>query len=325
MTDPETVRATLDGHESVALVVHAHADLDAVGSALGLAAALDAETRVVAPDGVKTRARRLADELAVELRGPDDADLAAADSVVVLDAPASDRIAPVDLAAATGDVVLLDHHERGDLAEAATTAWVETTAGATAALAARVATADGRSLDPDAAVALAAGLFDDTDSLASATGEGFRLFGELLDAAGERAEGLPAILEREQSFGTRVAATKAVVRASGYRADGTLLLTTTVGSDQSAAARTLRAAGADVALVFSEREPGTWVVGRADPEILHLPDDVFEPLLDRFGGDGGGHGEAGVAKLHAAAHDEVREATLAAVETALDGALSELA
>ena len=102
------------------------------------------------------------------------------------------------------------------------------------------------------------------------------------------------------------------------------MLTTTVSNDQSAAAHALRAAGADVAFVFSEREPGTWVVGRGDPGALHLPEDVFDPLVDRFGGDGGGHAGAGVAKVESAALDDVREATLSAVEAALDGTLTEL-
>ena len=169
MTDPGTIRATLDKHGSSVLVVHAHADLDAVGSAVGLAETLDGAASVVAPDGVKTRARRLAEELPVDLRRPDDVSLAAADCVVVLDAPSSDRIAPVDVGEVRGDLVLLDHHERGDLVDAATTAWVDTSAGATAALAARVAAVGGESIDETAAFALAAGLFDDTGSLAGAT------------------------------------------------------------------------------------------------------------------------------------------------------------
>jgi phosphoesterase RecJ-like protein len=322
MSDPSAVRAVLDAHDSVLVAVHAHADIDALGSAIGLGRTLSASTRIVAPDGVRSRAGRLAESLGVTVLDPAAVDVADAACLVVLDAPSTARVAPLPVAEASGDVVVVDHHEPGDLDDLATAACVDTDAGATAALVADVVREVGWPPDPTAAVALAAGLLDATGGLAAAADGEPRLLGDLLSAAGDRAEVLPPVLRRDRSFGSRVAATKAVVRASGYRADRTLVLTTAVSGEQTAAARALRDAGADVALVLSARER-TWVVGRADPDAIHLPDDLFAPLVERHGGDGGGHAGAGVAKLDDDV-ERVRSTALDCLETALGGSLSPL-
>jgi len=319
----QEVAARLDEHSSFLIVVHAHADLDALGSAIGLARLLDGPARVVVPDGIQSRAGRLPDELGVTLHDPSVVAGATEDCLVVVDAPSTDRIDPVSVDHAA-DVVVIDHHEPRDLAEEATATLIDTDTGATAALVARLAAERGDDLDTDAAVALAAGLLDDTGSLAGATAEECQLLGDLLDAAGDRAGILPRVLARDPSFSKRVAATKAVVRATGYRAGETLVLLTTVSGEQTAAAHALREAGADIALVVSERDSRTWVVGRADPEAVHLPSELFTPLMDEYGGDGGGHAGAGLAKLTTEATDGVRSKTLALLDDALDGSLSEL-
>ncbi|MFB6103198.1 MAG: bifunctional oligoribonuclease/PAP phosphatase NrnA [Haloplanus sp.] len=324
MHDRRSVCSVLDDHTSFSLVVHAHADLDTLGAAIGLGQALDGQSRIIAPDGVQRRARRLPDELGVHLQSPTDDAVSATDCLVVVDAPSADRIAPVSVADSTGDVIVIDHHEPADLAERATAAYIDTEASATAVLVARVLDALNRPLGATAGVSLAAGLLADARSVAEMRAEEVALLADLLAAAGDRLETLPRILRIESSFGERVAAAKAVVRATGYRADRTLVLTTTVSGEQTAAARALRTAGADVALVVSDRDPRTWVVGRADPDVVHLPDDVFTPLIDQYGGDGGGHAGAGVAKLDTGTPEGVRSSALDALEDTLDESLSRL-
>jgi phosphoesterase RecJ-like protein len=315
---------SLDDGDTCLLVPHAQADIDALGSAVGLATVLDCDTRIVVPNGVGTRARRLERELDVDPSGPGEVDLPAADCVVVVDTSSSERVAPLSLEGFVGEVVVVDHHRPGDLLERATATNVDADAGATAALVARTVEASNSTVTPTAALALAAGLIDDTDSLTTATPTEFALLRELLAVAGGRVELLPALLRREPSFGERVATAKAVVRATGYRADDTLVLVTDVGGEQSAAARALRDAGADVALVVSDRGSQVWLVGRAGPDTVHLPADVFDPLVDRFGGQGGGHAEAGVAKFDTGTPSAIRAATLSRLETALGAGLSEL-
>lgn len=314
----------LDDCDMCLLVPHAQTDLDALGSAVGLAAVLDCDTRIVVPNGVGTRARRLERELDVELLEPGEVDVPAADCVVVLDTSSSDRIAPLSLEEFVGELVVIDHHHPGDLLDSATATHVDTESGATAALVAGTIDASNSSVTPNAALALAAGLIDDTGSLTTATPAEFALLRELLAVAGDRVELLPGLLRREPSFGERVATAKAVIRSSGYRADETLVLLTNVSGEQSAAARTLRDAGADIAFVVSDRGSQVWLVGRTEPNTVHLPKRVFDPLVERFGGHGGGHAEAGVAKFDTGTPSEIRAATLSCLETALGERLSEL-
>ncbi|WP_018256298.1 DHH family phosphoesterase [Halomicrobium katesii] len=323
MADHTAVAGTLEGRDSCLLVVHAQADLDAVGAAVGLARTLDSDARIVAPDGLKRRARQLIEGLDETVHSPDGVALGDADCLVALDAPSSDRIEPVWGAVTPEPLVVIDHHEPGDLVEASTVAAVDTTAGATAALVADVIDALDGTADSKARIALAAGLFDDTGGLAGASPEEISRFGDLL-ADNDHVDVLSALLEHERSFGQRVAASKAVVRATGYRADRTLVLTTTISSQQSVAAQALRATGAEIALVFSERDDQCWIVGRAESESINLPEDLFEPLAETFDGDGGGHAGAGVAKLDTTALEAVREETLAQLEATLGTALSAL-
>jgi nanoRNase/pAp phosphatase (c-di-AMP/oligoRNAs hydrolase) len=324
MADCSEVYAVLERHESVLIVTHTHADLDTLGSAIGLAQAFPGAARIVIPDGVQRRAKRLPQTLDIDLTTPEEVNIATTDCVVVVDAPSTDRVAPITIDDRVGEVVVIDHHEPDDLANRATATAIDTDAGATATLVTQLITNSDWVLEPDAGLALAAGLLDDTELLTTATPAEFALLGDLLDAAREQVNALPQILARESSFSERVAATKAVVRATGYRAGRTLVLTTRVGGQQTAAAHTLREAGADIALVISDRSSQTWVVGRAEADQVHLPENVFTPLIEEYGGDGGGHAGAGVAKLDTGTPDEIRTTALDCIEAALGEPLSDL-
>ncbi len=318
----ETASHLLRGTErtdgALLAVVHAHADMDSVGSAVGLTRTLDCPVTVGVPGSVKASARPLlTDDLGVVER--ESIDPGAYDAVVVLDAPSGDRIAPVDVRDAD-TVLVVDHHEPDDLAALADAALVDTEADATAALVTRLLRATGAEPSGDAALALAAGVLDDTGFLSKGGSAAATLVTELLTAAGDRAARVGELFDRTTPFGERVATATAVARADGYRARETLLLLTRTGSDQAAAADALIDAGGDVALVLTGREAETWVVGRISDRAVgevHLPDDVFAPLTDEFGGEGGGHDDAGTAKLPTTAIEDVERACRQAVERAL--------
>jgi nanoRNase/pAp phosphatase (c-di-AMP/oligoRNAs hydrolase) len=324
MSAPVEVLAALDDCDTYLLITHAHADLDTLGSAIGLRDVLDGDVRIVVPDGVGTRAQRLERALDVTLIEPNEIDPSVADCAIVTDTSSSDRIEPFSIDGFAGTIVVIDHHHPGDLTASAVATYVDTELGATAALVARTIETSSSKLTPKAAVALAAGLIDDTGFLTTATPEESVLLADLLDVAGDRATVLPEILKREPSFGERVAKTKAVVRSTGFRADKTLILLTEVSGEQSAAAQALRDAGADIALVVSDRGSQVWVVGRAESDTIHLPEDVFDPLLERFGGHGGGHAEAGVAKFDTGTPSDISTAVRSQLETALGSPLSEI-
>jgi nanoRNase/pAp phosphatase (c-di-AMP/oligoRNAs hydrolase) len=85
----------LQSSESVLAVVHTHADADSVGSALALTASLDANVHIGVPTSMKANAEpllELAEDAVVSEPDPSEYDV-----VVVLDAPTTDRVSPIDV------------------------------------------------------------------------------------------------------------------------------------------------------------------------------------------------------------------------------------
>lgn len=184
----ETVSGMLEDCSSALVVTHTRADFDALGSGIAIVDLFDGDGSLVVPGGVEKRAQRLLDLVAV---APDDApDVSPADYdvAVVVDAPSSERIAPVDVVDRDVELVVIDHHVPADLAAHADGTLIDTDAGATAELVYRLAADAGRSFGPDSALALAVGILDDTGHLVGGGPAQFRMVAELLDAAGSHRE-----------------------------------------------------------------------------------------------------------------------------------------
>jgi len=320
----EAVAAVLARHDHVSVVPHQQADADALGSAIGLATTVAADADTVLPDGLAQGGCRLADGLDVTLTDVDSWTPPSDTVVVAVDTPSTARLPGLDVGTVDAPLVVIDHHEPGDLSALATAEYRSTAAGATAALVPTVAAALDRPLPPTGAIGLAVGLYADTQGLAGAAKSELQCFGECVATAGSRAGEIPPLLRsRSPGFSRRMAGVKAVVRADGFRAGETLALVTTVGGEQSAVATALRSAGADYAFVVSDRDAETWVVGRSREETAPLQ-SVLDPLVERFGGQSGGHPEAAVAKLQTTETEAVRAAVRDHLATVLDESLTEL-
>lgn len=73
-------------------------------------------------------------------------------------------------------------------------------------------------------------------------------------------------------------------------------------------------------MILSERRDEIRVVVRTSDRLkgaLSVPTDVLQPLVDEFGGDAGGHADAGVAKLETTAADAVEDPVIHCIENAL--------
>jgi len=307
----------------ILIIPHTHADLDAIGSAVGLAETLDSEVTIAKPDGIQSNAAKLLgnDGLHPDPR-LDDYDL-----LVVVDAPSRARIAPYDPIAASPPCLVVDHHEPGDLAANAGLAYVDASALATASLVSLVLEAGPWSVPETAAMALAAGVLDDTGFRAVVWGDTYEQTTRLLAQAGEARERLIDLWQPSTDWSERMATAKALVRANGYRAGQTILLTTIVGGEETAAAHALLAGNADIAIVVSPRDDHTRVVARTSDSLdagFSLPEAVLEPLAREFGGDGGGHSDAGVAKLESTDRDAVENKTVSLAGDALGVQFGEL-
>jgi nanoRNase/pAp phosphatase (c-di-AMP/oligoRNAs hydrolase) len=302
-----------------AVIVHTHADLDAVGSAVAIAETLDSSVTVATPGSVQSVGATLLDDCDAAVES--DPDLDTYDLLIVVDAPSRDRIAPLDPTAATPPCVVIDHHDPGDLQTTADLTYIDPLAPATALLVLHVLEAGEWAVSGTAAMALAAGLLDDTGFRAITREDTYGPTVKLLEQAGEARATLEGLWETDTPWSERVATAKGLVRANGYRAGQTLLLMTTVGGEETAVAHALLDGNADIAIVVSARDDHVRVVARASDSFgpdFSLPEDRLEPLAREFGGDGGGHRSAGVAKLETTAENAVETKTVSLVGEALD-------
>ncbi|QAU11336.1 hypothetical protein EKH57_00115 (plasmid) [Halorubrum sp. BOL3-1] len=305
----ESLRVT----DSPLLVTHRHADRDTLGSAIGLRELLGRGT-ICTPDGVARPAKSLLEMFDINPVAHPSA--VTHDTVVVLDAPSTERIAPVDPAAP----ILIDHHEWGNLASKATASLVDTDAGATAELIVRLADTADWELSPGAALPLLVGLLDDTRFLMETAPRSVTAAVDLVGALGDRSADLPPLLDRSPAPGEQSARALGTLRATGYRAGDLFVAVTHVGGYETAAAHALRDAEIDLTVVCSEQADGLRVTARASEAFVErqsLGSDVLPALADEFGGDGGGHEGAGVADLHEVPVDTVEAFLIAHLESEL--------
>jgi nanoRNase/pAp phosphatase (c-di-AMP/oligoRNAs hydrolase) len=304
---------TLCATNSPVLVTHRHADRDTLGSAIGLRELLGRGT-VCTPDGVARPAQSLLKAFGIDpITQPAEVKH---DAVVVLDAPSTEQIAPTD----PTSPILVDHHEPGNLASRATASLIDTEAGATAELIARLADTADWEVTPEAALALLVGLLDDTGFLKEATSETVTTAVNLVGALGNRRTDLPPLLDRSPAPGEQSAQALGTLRATGYRSGNLFVAVTHVGGHETAAAHALRDAGVDLAVVCSEQTQGLRVTARASEDFTKrrsLGGDILPALADEFGGDGGGHAGAGAAKLHESSRDQIEAFLISHLESEL--------
>lgn len=312
----EAILDLLTHSDSIIILVHSHADLDSVGSAVGLATTLDSTVDIAKPSTLQSDAASLLEKTAVV----SDPDLESYDLQIVVDAPSRQRISPLDPTDNEVPLLLIDHHEPDDLQRHATQHYVDTEAPATALLVAELLEDCRWELSSTAAEALVAGTLDDTGFRAVLMPDAQERTLDLLERVDHDSGRLVDLWETEPSWSERMATAKAVVRANGYKAGQTIVLVSRVGGEETAAAHALLDGNADIGVIISDRGNRTRVIVRtADSMIgeLSLPADVLRPLAEEFGGHGGGHATAGIAKLDEGSPETIEESILEQIESAL--------
>ena len=316
----EEATSLLHEAESVLAVVHRRADVDSVGSAVGLEESISASVTVAVPSSVRADSEALLSCAEEVERDESEVELSEYDVVVVLDAPTEDRISPINVSQTDAPVILIDHHTPSDLAEKADVAIVDTEADATAVIVYRLLDELGVSATGDGAVGLAAGILDDTEFLSDASPESADATTDLLSRAGHSSQKLVDIFGHRSNHSERMATATAISRADGYKAGSFVLLSSRIGGEHATVADALIEAGADIAFVFDILGEEILVVGRVArrPESdIQLPTDVFSSLIEEFGGEGGGHAEAGTVTLRTSEIEEVEAACRERVEEAI--------
>lgn len=279
-------------------LMHVNADPDCVGSAHALQRAFGG--RVGAPDGLSKDGRRLAERLGLDVdEWPHPENFA---TVVAVDTSSRSQLGRLGPRVAAP--LLVDHHRYGDLLEAAPAhAWDPARASCAEVVLALLERI-GRPPDEAAAFGLFVGLFTDTARFRFADAAAHRAAARLMELSGARFEDVERLLdpddeEEADSLPRRLATLKGAQRATVDALGGFAVATSHVSAFDAAAAASLVRAGADVALVASERTQAARVSLRAGSRALahglHLG-ELANRAAREVGWSGGGHeGAAGLS------------------------------
>lgn len=233
------------------------------------------------------------------------------------------RIASID----PDTLLLIDHHEPADLVDRADASLVDTDAGATAELVARLAKSADWNIGPEAALPLLVGALADTDWLSDSGPQTASTVATLFEALDQKVAVLPTVLDRSTGCDERIASATSVLRSSGYRAGDLFVAFSRVGAHEGTAAERLREAGVDLAVVSSTQGDETRVTARASDRLaerVSLGATLLPALTEKFGGDGGGHAAVGSATVATAEVDAIVDAVLSTVESELEMTFSEV-
>ncbi|MEM0444891.1 MAG: DHH family phosphoesterase [Nitrososphaerota archaeon] len=283
--------------KKVAILEHVGGDPDAMASAFVLSNILTSwgvDVRGVSvPLHVSDQTEKMAVALGIILRK----DLPEADAYIAVDASSITMLSPFyeDLC---GELILIDHHEKSE-DKIRGRIYSSTAYQSTSEIILELAESTGYVLSELEASALFAGIYFDTVRLSVADSETLRKVGRL-GGYGASPRKIIQQIDSPTDYSERIARIKAVKRAEFYKCGDVLVGITRVSSFKPAAARTLLAAGAHIALVGEEIDGEAEISLRQVPEMmdqlkLNLVKDVVEPIARAFVGEGGGHASA--AKL----------------------------
>lgn len=276
----------------VLVLTHHNADIDAMASAIALTEGLKqsgAQAVAGAAESISKAAQQLAKGYEVLI----DPDCSKFDSVVLVDTSVPEQLATVKNIRAD---FVIDHHPAGKLAEKAE-CYIDENAKSTAQLVYALLKKMNLEIDEKLAKILSAGIVADTAHFRHADAEVFSTMAELSKIA-KFSDVLLIITSEEVDPSARVAALKAAKRMEIYKCDDLLIAFSNLSSHEAAACRALMKLGADIAIVFAEKEKELRISSRAREKILGYKIDlseIFQEVGRMIEGSGGGHALAGSA------------------------------
>lgn len=294
----------------VVIVSHANADLDAIASALLARRLLE---RLGAAAGFRSEGISELSREALRLLEIDLGEAGEAEACLVVDASNRAQLgAAWEACSSTGLIALIDHHARGSLAEAASAAFIDGSAGSTAEILVEAISLLGASLSGREATLAALGIASDTRMFLR---PGSRTFWAMsvLQAWGCDYDLVVRTLsekkrKRSEQLPYRMAMLKALSRLRvGKACEDLAVGATHVSSYESDASSALISLGADVVVVLADKETGYRASVRVSDRAVRrgiTASAIALYLAEKMGGEGGGHERVAMAHLPGEAEPE---------------------
>ena len=273
------------------LLVHHHADVDSVASAIGLNSIFEKST-ICASDGISSHGQKLASVMNIEIMEtpPEDWD----GTVIVLDSPNPEHCNPVPN---SESILVIDHHTKIEGWKKGTKIIHQPHRTSTAEIILDLILELNLDISKSCANALLCGIYTDTGQFRHANGETFRAASELAKIGADPQEVIN-ILDSERPMIQKTTFLKAAQKMKWMQEGRWIIAESRVGSFESGSARLLILLGADIALVSSGNKKGdmrisTRASNRIVTEGFNLA-TILEEVAEINGGSAGGHpGAAG--------------------------------
>jgi len=278
--------------KKVLIATHHNADIDAIGSSVGLSLGLEQlglETSVGVAESVSRGAKKLASKYDILI----DPDCSKFDSVILVDTSVEEQLSSFKNLRADA---VIDHHPEGKLAKDVPSI-IEPDTRSSSQIVYRVLKELDCNITKTIAKVLAAGIVADTAHMRLADINVFETLSELLKT-GIKFENVLKSIENPIDQSESIAALKAIKKSHIYKIGDVLVCTSKVSSHEAPVARSMMRLGADVAIVAAIKKNELRISSRAREKILPYDIDlskIFKKVGKIINGNGGGHNMAGSA------------------------------
>jgi len=277
--------------DKLLLLVHHHADVDAISSAIALNSVLENST-ICASDGISSHGQKIVSvsNSKVMETPPKKWD----GTVIALDSPNPEHCGPLP---DTNNIIVIDHHDKiGDWPVGTEIIHLPQKTS-TAEIVFEIISELGLKLTKEYATILMCGIYTDTGQFRHANGETFNIASELCDAGADPQEVIN-ILDSERPLIQKTTFLKAAQRMKWMQEGKWIIANSIANSFESSSARLMIVLGADISLVASENKKGEMRLStRASNRIVAKGFNlttILEEITEINGGSSGGHpGAAG--------------------------------
>ena len=277
------------------IITHHNADIDAVSSSAALFLGLKQKNIIAeigVPNSIAKQSRQVLWYSGCEIKiNPS---LKEYEAIFILDTGVPEQLAPLKVPT-DKTIFIIDHHEnlrlKGDYE------YVSPRRKATCELILKVLKDNNVKIDKRIATLLLAGIVSDTNHFKFADRVTFKLVSELLRYKADLSL-VYELVYNPPEFPERLSKLKGYKNLEIYQKDEYLIAFSEVDNHEAAVARGLLSLGANISVVFTEREDELRVSSRADIKTINrqkinLGQDIFSKLEYIAGGNGGGHDAAG--------------------------------
>jgi len=319
MRDFSRIQPIIRKLKSIMILTHRNSDLDAICSASALRSLLmkmnpNLSVAIGTPEGVNKVCEKILSNF--EVRYDPNPTMEGIDMVFTVDTNNFEQLGTLasTLENLKGPIIMVDHHyPHPSMKRFTKIGFCDDKSTSTCEIICHFYKRMGIKLRKRDAELLLVGILFETRHLRLATSRTLLTVVDLIKQ-GVKVEDLYPILELPMDDSERMARLRSAQRARILRSNGSVIVTSEVGSHQASAARALITLGADLAAVGSEDGNQLKLSLRSTREFyrkhsIHLGRDLAKPLGDFLNGTGGGHSLAAGVNGSGKLEDALRKLT----------------